>query len=153
MKILLVEPAYYTHYPPLGLLKLSTLYKAEGHEVRFVRGLQLPTRLVPDEIQVTSLFTWAWRPVWEAIAFYKALFSKAKVTLGAIYATLMPDHARDSGAHEVVTGLNKSAEDLMPDYELVPDSIRVLPRLQQKPRCEMRKMQAYTASLNPDKTG
>ncbi|MEA3079662.1 MAG: hypothetical protein QOF05_1070 [Sphingomonadales bacterium] len=121
MKILLVEPAYYTQYPPLGLLKLSTLYKAEGHEVRFVRGLQLVTRFVPDEIQVTSLFTWAWRPVWEAVAFYKALFPRAKVTLGGIYATLMPDHARESGAHEVVTGLNKAAEDLMPDYELVPD--------------------------------
>lgn len=121
MKILLVEPAYYTQYPPLGLLKLSTLYKGQGHEVRFVRGLQLVTRFVPDEIQVTSLFTWAWRPVWEAVAFYKALFPKAKVTLGGIYATLMPDHARESGAHEVVTGLNRDAEDLMPDYELVPD--------------------------------
>lgn len=121
MKILLVEPGYYTQYPPLGLLKLSTLYRMQGHDVRFVRGLQLVTRFVPDEIQVTSLFTWAWKPVWEAVAFYKALFPKAKVSLGGIYATLMPDHARESGAHEIVTGLIKDAEDLMPDYEIVPD--------------------------------
>src|SRR6478736_10351687 len=92
VRILLVEPGYYTQYPPLGLLKLSTLYKMQGHEVRFVRGLHLVTRFVPDEIQVTSLFTWAWKPVWEAVAFYKALFPKAKVSLGGIYATLMPDH-------------------------------------------------------------
>lgn len=121
MKILLVEPNYYTQYPPLGLLKLSTLYKAEGYEVRFVRGLALVTRFVPDEIKVTSLFTWAWKPVWEAIAFYRALFPKAKISLGGIYASLTPDHAKQSGADEVVTGLVNDAEDLLPDYGLVPE--------------------------------
>ena len=93
MNILLVEPNYYTQYPPLGLLKLSTLYKAQGHEVRFVRGLSLVTRFIPDEIKVTSLFTWAWKPVWEAVAFYRALFPNAKVSLGGVYASLTPEHA------------------------------------------------------------
>jgi hypothetical protein len=90
MKILLVEPAYYSQYPPLGLLKLSTLYKAQGHDVRFVRGLSLITGFRPDEIKVTSLFTWAWRPVWEAIGFYRALFPRAPISLGGIYASLTP---------------------------------------------------------------
>jgi hypothetical protein len=121
MKVLLVEPSYYTQYPPLGLLKLSALYKSQGHGVRFVRGLILVTRFVPDEIKVTSLFTWAWRPVWEAIDFYRKLFPRAKLSLGGIYASLMPEHARESGADEVVTGLVPEAEDLMPDYDLVPD--------------------------------
>lgn len=120
-KILLVEPNYYSQYPPLGLLKLSTLYKAAGHEVRFVRGLVLVTRFVPDEIKVTSLFTWSWRPVWEAVAFYRALFPGAKVSLGGVYASLTPEHAQQSGAHEVHTGLIQEAEDLMPDYSLVPE--------------------------------
>lgn len=121
MKILLVEPKYYTQYPPLGLLKLSTLYKAQGHDVRFVRGLALVARFVPDEIKVTSLFTWAWKPVWEAVAFYRALFPKAKISLGGIYASLTPEHANGCGADEVVTGLIGDAEDLMPDYDLVPE--------------------------------
>lgn len=120
MKILLIEPNYYTQYPPLGLLKLSSLYKAQGHEVRFVRGLALVTRFVPDEIKVTSLFTWAWKPVWEAIAFYRALFPKAKISLGGVYASLTPEHAKMSGADEVYTGLVEEAEDLMPDYSIVP---------------------------------
>ena len=121
MNILLVEPAYYTQYPPLGLLKLSTLYKQQGHAIRFVRGLELLTGFVPDEVKVTSLFTWAWRPVWEAVAFYRALFPRAKVSLGGVYATLMPEHAGECGAHELVTGLVAEAEDLMPDYDLVPE--------------------------------
>jgi hypothetical protein len=120
-KILLVEPNYYTQYPPLGLLKMSTLYKQEGHEVQFVRGLKLVTKFVPDEIKVTSLFTWAWKPVWEAVAFYRALFPKAHVALGGIYASLMPEHAAESGAHEVHTALIREAEDLMPDYGLTPE--------------------------------
>jgi hypothetical protein len=120
MKILLVEPDYYTQYPPLGLLKLSTLYKSQGHEVRYVRGLELVTRFIPDEVKVTSLFTWAWKPVWDAIEFYRALFPKAKISLGGIYASLTPDHAKQSGADEVISALIPAAENLMPDYELVP---------------------------------
>src|SRR5215212_9937981 len=121
MKILLVEPNYYTQYPPLGLLKLSTLYKQQGHEVRFQHGLALVTGFVPEEIKVTSLFTWAWKPVWEAIAFYKALFPKAKISLGGVYASLTPEHAKQSGAHEIHSGLIPEAEDLLPDYSIVPE--------------------------------
>src|SRR5437868_14537592 len=121
MKILLVEPAYYSQYPALGLLKLSTLYKSRGHEVRFVRGLSLVTKFVPDEIKVTSLFTWAWKPVWEAVAFYRALFPKAKVSLGGVYASLTPEHAKQSSAHEVVSGPIPEAEDLLPYYSIVPE--------------------------------
>ena len=121
MRILLVEPRYYTQYPPLGLLKLAALYKRQGHEVRFQRGLALVARYVPDEIKITSLFTWAWKPVWEAVAFYKALFPKTRVSLGGIYASLTPDHARQSGADDVVPGLVPEAENLLPDYGLVPE--------------------------------
>ncbi len=88
MRVLLVEPNYYTQYPPLGLLKLSALFKQQGHEVRFVRGIVLVTGFKPDEVYVTSLFTWAWKPVWDVIAFYRQLFPKAVINLGGIYASL-----------------------------------------------------------------
>lgn len=121
MRVLLVEPDYYTRYPPLGLLKLSTLLKQEGNEVRFVRGIVLVTGFRPDHIYVTSLFTWAWKPVWDAVTFYRQLFPKAVINLGGIYASLAPEHAKDAGADKLETGLVRRAEDLLPDYSLVPD--------------------------------
>jgi hypothetical protein len=97
MKILLVEPDYYTRYPPLGLLKLAAYHRDKGDEIKLVRGCVYPT-LKPDRIYVTSLFTWTWKPVWQAVAFYKKMFPQSEVWLGGLYASLMPDHAKESGA-------------------------------------------------------
>lgn len=119
MHVLLVEPDYYTRYPPLGLLKLATYYQLQGHTVELVRGCQ-PVASKPDQICVTSLFTYAWEPVHQAVAYYKEAFRNAKLTLGGIYATLMPEHAQTSGADEIHRGLFEEAEDLLPDYSLVP---------------------------------
>ena len=118
MHVLLVEPPYYTRYPPLGLLKLATYHKMLGDTVELIRGYE-PAERQPDQIFVTSLFTYAWRPVHQAVAFYKALYPGAAITLGGIYATLMRDHGERSGA-EVFTGLNMDIEHLLPDYSLVP---------------------------------
>ena len=119
MHVLLVEPAYYTRYPPLGLLKLASYHRANGDSVELVRGCWLPSRK-PDKVYVTSLFTWGWKEVWEAVQYYRALFPGAEVWLGGIYASLMPEHAGLSGADYVHVGLFKEAEDLMPAYDLVP---------------------------------
>jgi hypothetical protein len=121
VKVLLVEPKYYTRYPPLGLLKLSTFHKEKGDEVRFVRGLVLLTDFYPDEIDIASLFTWAWEPVWECVNFYKSLFPRAKVRVGGIYASLMPDHARQSGADEIIVGTDDALDSVVPDYDLIPE--------------------------------
>ena len=120
MNVLLVEPAYYARYPPLGLLKLATYHQLQGDTVELVRGCQ-PVASKPDQIHVTSLFTYAWEPVHQAVAYYKKAFPNAKLTLGGIYATLMPDHAKKSGADEIHHGLFEEAEDLLPDYSLVPE--------------------------------
>lgn len=119
MHILLVEPAYYTRYPSLGLLKLASYHKLRGDTVELVHGCQ-PTSRTPDKVYVTSLFTYAWKPVHQAVAYYKKIFPEAKVVLGGIYATLMPEHATLSGADEIHNGLYEEAEDLLPDYSLVP---------------------------------
>lgn len=119
MRVLLVEPDYYTRYPPLGLLKLGAYHRLKGDTIELVRGLTRPAD-APDQIYVTSLFTYAWKPVHEAVAHYKHMFPDAKVHLGGIYASLLPEHAKLSGADVVHPGLVHDAEELMPAYDLVP---------------------------------
>jgi len=120
MHILLIEPDYYTRYPPLGLLKLSTYFKSQGGTTELVRGKRYPSK-EPDEIYVTSLFSWAWKPVWEAIHYYKSQFPDTPINLGGVYASLLPEHARLSGATNVHVGLHHEAEHCIPDYDLVPE--------------------------------
>ena len=119
-RVLLVEPDYYTRYPPLGLLKLSTFFRNQGVETKLVRGKQYPP-WEPDEIYVTSLFSWAWKPVWDSIHYYRTQFPRVPVHLGGVYASLLPEHARLSGATDVHVGLHHEAERCVPDYELVPE--------------------------------
>ncbi len=120
MRVLLVEPDYYARYPPLGLLKLATYHRLRGDTVWLVRGCRddLPQ---PDLIYVTSLFTYAWRPVHDAVAFYRARFPGTRIYLGGIYATLLPEHAALSGADEVHRGLMEEVEGLLPSWDLVPE--------------------------------
>ena len=119
MHVLLIEPSYYTRYPPLGLLKLASYHRVKGDTIELIRGCSFPDRK-PDKVYVTSLFTWGWREVWEAVRYYKSLFPTAEICLGGIYASLLPDHAKLSGADQVHIGLVKEAEDLLPAYDLVP---------------------------------
>ncbi len=125
-QILLVEPDYYSQFPPIGLLKLSTYNKNLGNNVKLVKGCRFPTIedfpfKKPDEIYVTSLFTWAYKSVWSTIKYYRESFPKATIHLGGVYATLYPEHAKLSGADYVHEGVFLEAEDLMPDYSLVPN--------------------------------
>jgi hypothetical protein len=120
MHVLLVEPVYYTRYPPLGLLKLASYHKLKSDTVELVRGCQIAAQ-TPDRIYVTSLFTYAWKPVHEAVAYYKEAYPRARVILGGIYATLMPGHAALSGADELHSGLFEEADNLLPEYSWVPN--------------------------------
>jgi len=58
----------------------------------------------PDEIIVSSFFTYQWEPVHEVIKVCKAVFPKAIVRLGGTYATLCPEHAKKSQADVIFKG-------------------------------------------------
>lgn len=119
LEVLLVEPDYYTRFPPIGLLKIATYHRLKGDNITLVRGEKKP-EISPDRIYVTSLFTYAWQPVHEAVKHYRLLYPSAEVLLGGIYASLMPKHAMLSGADRIYEGLFDEAEDVMPAYDLVP---------------------------------
>ena len=104
----------------MGLLKISSFHKHHGDEVEFHDALR-EAENVPAKIYITSLFTYSWRPVHEAAAFYRQLYPDAEIALGGIYATLMPEHAGLADVDNVHVGLLQTVERFMPDYSLVPD--------------------------------
>jgi radical SAM superfamily enzyme YgiQ (UPF0313 family) len=59
----------------------------------------------PDVVLVTSLMTYWYPGVFEAIRRIKAAFPNVPVILGGVYATLCPEHAAaNSGADYIITG-------------------------------------------------
>lgn len=122
MKILLVEPDYYTRYPPLGLMKLASYHRSQGSKIKLVRGTINDISFNPDKIEITSLFTYAWKPVHKAIEFYHLLFPNAKINVGGIYASLMPEHIKSVFPYvNVHIGLCETAERYMPAYDILKD--------------------------------
>lgn len=121
--VLLVKPDYYSAYPPLGLLKLSAYHKELGNTTELVRGTERPVNAEPDIIYITSLFTWAWEPVWKAVRYYSLKFPNAELWLGGLYVSLMPEHAALSGIDpkHIFKGIFQEAECRCPDYDLVPE--------------------------------
>jgi hypothetical protein len=118
---LLVQPGYYTRFPPLGLLKLASWHRNQGDEVVFHRGLQPKVGPAPKLILITSLFTYSWSAVHDAVEHYRRLYPRAEIQLGGIYATLMPEHAKVSGADTVQEGLVMKVERHLPDYSLLDE--------------------------------
>lgn len=118
MNVLLVEPEYYTRYPPLSLLKISSVHNSQHDKVLFHRGTH-PAQETPSKVYITSLFTYAWKPVHEAAEYYRNLYPKADIILGGIYATLMPEHAKLAAIDKLYEGLYPEAETSKPDYSLI----------------------------------
>ncbi len=131
--ILLVEPDFpvqrksknHNRSIPVGLLKLASYHRSVGDLVRFVRGC-VTTEFCPDQVFITSLFTYWSEFVWDAVKFYKQSFPQAKVVVGGIYATLMPDHCKESGCDEVFVGLHPQAESFLPAYDLVDTDTQII---------------------------
>lgn len=76
----------------------------------------------PDKIYITSLFTYAWEPVHDVIRYYSDKFKTAEIVVGGIYATLCPDHLRDTFKNRIRIhkGLFNKIDNILPDYSLVP---------------------------------
>jgi hypothetical protein len=132
MRILLVEPEFpippegknHKNYLPVGLLKLAALYKARGDFTQLARG-NLPLNEIdfePDQVCITSLFTY-WRDyVKQSVRHYRNLFPRAMISVGGIYASLMPEDCKVyTGCDKVCIGVNDEAENFLPDYSSLSD--------------------------------
>jgi len=134
-RILLIEPDFpipaksknYCNFLPIGLLKIAAFHRKLGDKVTLQRG-NYPATFYPDEVKITSLFTYWSKNVWDSVRFYNDLYRKAKVQVGGIYATLMPKHAKQSGCDEVQKGLyeNGRAEEFDPAYDLVDVDYQII---------------------------
>jgi len=133
VKILLVEPNFpissksknHKDFLPIGLLKLASYYRDKGYEIKLVRGNLRITDFdfEPDEIMITSLFTYWSSYVKESAIYYKEIFPKAKVTIGGIYASLMPEHCLQyTKCNNVYVGVHKEAEKCEPAYDLISNN-------------------------------
>ena len=94
-KILLVEPNYKNKYPPIGLMKISSYFKAKGDFVQFHKGL-LPKKDVSnfDKIFITTLFTFDFEMCIQTIKYYKSIVGAENIFVGGIAATIMPERFR-----------------------------------------------------------
>lgn len=131
-RILLVEPAYRSKFPPLGLMRLSTYHHRRDDHVAFVRGETDWARARRwDRIYVASLFTWELPRTADTIDFYCAsVRNPGDIFVGGTGVTLLPDYIRQRGSGcTIIEGpLDRSGRlglgspaiaDLVPDYGLL----------------------------------
>lgn len=125
--ILLAEPEFpiptksrnHHSFLPVGLLKIASWLEDEGYNVDIVRGNKTVHELdsVPDEVWITSLFTYWSQHVVKSSKHYKSFPNEPRIVVGGIYASLMPDHCADeTECHVVFTGIHKEAERYHPAY-------------------------------------
>lgn len=135
--ILLVEPAFNSKFPPLGLMKISSYHKDLDDNVSFVRGIddKVAYSYYWDRIYVSTVFTYNWDITVKTIKYYKEVVKNdiSRILVGGILATLMPEDLwKETGVLPTVgllnkpkmldEGSNRIVDKMIPDYSLF-DSI------------------------------
>lgn len=128
-QILLIEPGYKNIYPPLGLMKISTWHKRKGDKVDFVKDNapsnyfgHRPSKLKKhyDFICIATLFTYHFQEVIKSIKYYQCKYPNAKIKIGGVLATLLPELIKRETGITPHRGLLKKVEECSPDYSLFP---------------------------------
>ncbi|MCL4430566.1 MAG: Fe-S oxidoreductase [Chloroflexi bacterium] len=103
-------------------MKLGAFYRQDpNNEVKLALDGRLSGDFKPDLILITSSFTYWYKPVWDSVSRCRALFPDAKIIVGGIYASLMPEHCKQSGCDEVFVGIHNEAEICSPAYDLLSE--------------------------------
>lgn len=142
-RILLVEPAFpippksrnHKNFLPIGLLKIATYLRDHGHQVKLIRGTPAePNKLEeidefnPEQVWVTSLFTYWAKYVRESVQYYRKVFPSAYIKVGGIYASLLPPEevkeytGCDEVYQRVIPEVEEYAKSHPPAYDLLGDA-------------------------------
>lgn len=111
MRIALVDGTLKHTYYPFGLLRLSSMLKDEGHEVKLFYK-DLPAEGEWDQVWISAIFTFEIPYVRELIRRYAR---KSKVFVGGVSPTIMPQ-AFENEPCTVNIGKNEKAETYPLDY-------------------------------------
>jgi hypothetical protein len=130
-EILLVEPAYRSKFPPLGLMRISTYHKDKGDMVVFVKGKdpEMKARCW-NRIYISSLFTWELPKTFQTLRYYSSCVdSHTHLIVGGVGATLLPEYLRSRIKCSIVSGLltkpnmlgrgSRVVGNLPPDYDIL----------------------------------
>jgi len=129
--VLLVEPAYRSKFPPLGLMRISAMHKTLGDKVTFVRGRESTMRdLRWHRVYVSSLFTYELPRTVRTVKYYEGCVpNTSDLVVGGIGATLMPDYIRNRVECRVIEGTldaenslglgERPVAEFTPDYDML----------------------------------
>jgi len=131
--VLLIEPAYRSKFPPLGLLRIAAYHKQIGDSVTFARGRSPQLRDMKwHRVYVSSLFTYELPRTVRTIRYYsRSVESDKDIIVGGVGATLMPDYVRNHVSCRVVVGPltqprllareRRPIAKYLPDYAIIDD--------------------------------
>ncbi|WP_407421595.1 cobalamin-dependent protein [Methanobrevibacter sp.] len=149
-RVLLVEPDFpipnksrnHSNFLPIGLLKIASYFREKSIDVELIRFEEkkdedyYQTKLdfkndvsnnVPNLIFVTSIFTYWSKYVKKAVLHYKNKYPNAKIIVGGIYASLMPEHClKNTHCDEIITGPIPEVEKCAPAYDLVDVDYQII---------------------------
>ena len=133
-RVLLIDPAFpianksrnHKDLLPVGLLKISSYLKSVGIETKLVRlndDKNFDEEIIefnPNLVMVTSVFTYWFNEVKEAVEYSKRILPKVKVMVGGILISLCYKECREEiNANYFHRGLLEEAEHQPPDYSIL----------------------------------
>ncbi|MCG8571339.1 MAG: radical SAM protein, partial [Spirochaetes bacterium] len=111
-----------TRYAPYGNYeeekRTAPIYHI-GYTYEEIKKRLCNLKYKPDEVYVSSLFTWSWQTTHNSIKIIKEVFPRSHVKLGGVYPTLCPELAATSGADEIVQGLTPEINDCWLDIDIL----------------------------------
>ena len=112
-------------FVPLGLLKIASYYREQGDEVCLTSQIYPLIDKPPDRVCIGTLFTYDRRPVIETVLATRGAWPNAEVSIGGLWASLMPADVQATTGIAPHVGLLDWAEDVPPAWDLWPGDTSV----------------------------